>query len=79
MMYVPIDQLRMGCADGISFGRKKMLKYMQIQTRVGEHNATLDSLDGKLRDAREMLVKQTGALVATAATHGHEGHNAQRD
>ena len=57
-----------------------MQKYTQIQTHVGEHNIILDTRDGKLRDAREMLVKQTGALVATrAAAEDHEGYVVQRD
>jgi len=57
-----------------------MQKYTQIQTRVGEHNTILDTRDGKLRDAREMLVKQTGALVATrAAAEDDEGYVAQRN
>jgi hypothetical protein len=62
----------MECTDDTLLDRKKMQKYMQIQTRVGEHNAILDTRDRKLRDAREMLVKQTGALVGTTAAQDHE-------
>ena len=56
-----------------------MQKYMQIQTGVGEHNSILDTRDVKMRDAREMLVKQTGALVATSAAESHESDATRRD
>ena len=69
----------MECTDGIPLHRKKMQKYMQIQTGVGEHNSILDTRDVKMRDAREMLVKQTGALVATSAAESHESDATRRD
>lgn len=40
-----------------------MQQYMNVQTRIGAHNAEMDERDRKLRDARGSLVMRTGALV----------------